>query len=368
MASQMAPAELEQTTFDIPDDKATALFRATGTIIKFNGYLALYGDNLEDEAGGDDSLLPNLKENEKMRLLGLEPRQHFTQPPPRYSEATLVKTLEENGVGRPSTYAATLSVIEDRKYVEKLEGRFKPSELGMVVNDLLVDRFPELIDVAFTARMEGELDRIEEGGVEWTKVMSDFYPKFSQDLEAAKKATGGVGVGDIQTDEKCDKCGLPMVIKWGRNGKFMSCSGYPGCKNAKPIPGTEGERTPQVEVPTGEKCEKCGSEMVIKTGRFGPFMACSNYPACKNIKSVPTGIKCPLDGGDIVERRSKRGIFYGCSNYPDCKFTAWSKPINEKCPVCGASYMLKKTAKTGVTTIYCNAEGCGHKREESENP
>jgi DNA topoisomerase-1 len=366
MASQMAPAELEQTTFDIPDDKGAALFRATGTIIKFNGYLALYGDDLEEEAGGDDSLLPDLKENEKLRLMGLEPRQHFTQPPPRYSEATLVKTLEEKGVGRPSTYAAILSVIEDRKYVEKIEGRFKPSELGMVVNDLLVARFPELIDVAFTAKMESDLDRIEEGAVEWTTVMADFYPKFSQDLDAAKKSGGGAGLEDVQTDEKCDKCGSPMVIKWGRNGKFLSCSGYPGCKNAKPIPGSEGARQPQAEVPTGEKCEKCGSDMVIKIGRFGPFMACSNYPACKNIKSVPTGIKCPLDGGDIVERRSKRGIFYGCSNYPDCKFTAWNKPVNEKCPVCGASYMLKKTGRDGTTVVYCNAEGCGHKREESE--
>lgn len=364
MASQMSPAQLDQTTFVVEDDKKSCEFRATGTVIRFDGFMALYTegkDELEEEEG---FTLPGLKEGETLRLLSLRPKQHFTQPPPRYTEATLVKALEEKGIGRPSTYAAILSTIQDRKYVQRIEGRFSPTELGMIVNDYLVEKFTELLDFNFTAKMENQLDSIEEGKMKWVKVISDFFKPFKSHLGDAVKATDDVKPKDIPTEIMCEKCGLPMVIRWGRHGRFLACTGFPKCKTARPLTenGENGQAVEQNVQPTDEKCEKCGSPMVIKTGRFGKFLACSKYPECKSARPLSTGIKCPADGGDIVERRSKRGkLFWSCSNYPKCKFASWYKPVRRQCPKCGADFLYEKRNKAGDITLFCHKKECGHK-------
>jgi len=378
ISSQMAPAQLEQTSFIIvnrgasgvkEDDKTVYEFRASGTVVRFEGFMALYTegkDEIEEENG---LTLPVLKEGEILKLLDLQSKQHFTQPPPRYTEATLVKALEEKGIGRPSTYAAILSTVQDRKYVQKAEGRFSPTELGVVVNNYLVERFPELIDVDFTAKMEDELDHIEDGKMKWIEVVTDFYKPFSSELSSAIKATDRVKPEDIPTEHVCEKCGLPMVIRWGRHGRFLACTGYPKCKNTKPIEQEGADRRPgseeKISQLTDEKCEKCGSPMVIKSGRFGKFLACSQYPECKNTRPLSTGIKCPKDGGDIVERRSKRGKqFWSCSNYPGCKFASWYKPVAKKCPECGTDFLLEKRSKAGDVTYFCHNKECGYKETE----
>jgi|Deesub1362A_J573_1020465.scaffolds.fasta_scaffold00165_4 DNA topoisomerase-1 len=362
IASQMKPAELEQTTLEIScrTETGSSVFRASGSVVKFPGFTALYTETL-DEIAEEEGLLPPLKQGEILKVIGIEPRQHFTQPPPRYTEATLVKTLEEKGIGRPSTYATILSTITERKYVQKEQGRFVPTELGIVVNDYLVERFPELLDVGFTAKMEDELDRIETGKFKWVKVVRDFYKPFSHDLSEAAQAIGKIRPKDIPTDSVCDKCGSPMVIRWGRHGRFIACSSYPKCKNTKPLEGEKPEAKPE---PTEEKCEKCGAPMLLRTGRFGKFLACSRYPECKNTKPIPTGVKCPEDGGDIIERRSKKGkAFWSCSNYPDCKFASWYRPIPEKCPNCGADFLLIKKDRAGTLIKFCRNKECGHKEE-----
>lgn len=360
IASQCAPAQLEQTTFTIT--AKDAVFRASGTVVKFNGFMAVYTETVDEITEEEGGILPRLKEGEKLKLLSLKETQHFTQPPPRYTEASLVKTLEEKGIGRPSTYATIMSTIVDRKYVQKTDGRFSPTELGMVVNDLLTERFPELIDIGFTAKMEKELDEVEDGKLKWVKVIKDFYKPFSKDLEEAEKTLGKVRPADIPTDEACEKCGAPMVIKWGRHGRFLACTGYPECKTTRPLE--------QKDETTTEVCEKCGAQMVIKTGRFGKFLACSRYPECKNTKPLSTGVKCPLDNGDLIERRSKRGkVFFSCSNYPKCKFATWHRPIPEPCPKCGAKFLLEKQDKAGNIVRFCHDKTCGFKAEikSSEN-
>lgn len=361
IASQMAPARLEQTTFIIgikgEDNEGTEL-RASGTIVRFDGFMALYTeekDEIEEEEG---SLLPPLKEGEELKIEEVKPTQHFTQPPPRYTEATLVKALEEKGIGRPSTYATILSTIQERKYVHKVDGRFEPTELGILVNDFLVDRFPELIDVGFTSKMEDKLDRIEEGRMGWVKVVKDFYKPFSHDLMEAAKIIGKIKPADIQTEIICEKCGLPMVIRWGRHGRFMACSGYPSCKNTKPI----GDNGDNKEIVTDQACSECGAPLVIRSGRFGKFLSCFRYPECKFTKPLSTGIKCPVDGGEIIERKTKKGrLFWSCSNYPNCKFATWYKPISERCPSCGADFLLEKTEKDGQVIHFCHRKECNHK-------
>ncbi|HWR59291.1 MAG TPA: type I DNA topoisomerase, partial [Thermodesulfovibrionales bacterium] len=359
IASQMSPARLEQTTFIVEDREKEVEIRATGTVVRFDGFMALYTeskDEIEEEEGG---ILPPLKAGDALKLLSVKPQQHFTQPPPRYTEATLVKTLEEKGIGRPSTYATILSTIQDRKYVNKTEGRFSPSELGVVVNDLLVEKFPDLMDIGFTAKMEDELDGVEEGKMKWVKAVNDFYKPFNRDLSEATKTLGKVKPADIPTDVTCEKCGMPMVIKWGRHGRFMACSGYPDCKNTRPL---EGKEQQPAAVATDEKCEACGSPMVLKSGRFGKFLACSRYPECKTTKPLSTGIKCPEDGGYIVERRTRKGkSFWSCGNYPKCKFASWNKPFAAKCPKCGADFLFQKRDKSGETIVFCHKKECGYK-------
>ncbi|MBM4128696.1 MAG: type I DNA topoisomerase [Nitrospira sp.] len=379
ISSQMAPAQLEQTIFTINNPPIPPLekggeggfeyeFRATGTVVRFDGFMAVYTegkDEFEEENGG---MLPVLKEGEKLRLVTIQPKQHFTQPPPRYTEAALIKTLEEKGIGRPSTYATILSTIQERKYVHKTEGRFSPTELGTVVNDFLVEKFPDLIDAGFTAKMEDKLDRIEDGKLKWVKVVKDFYNPFNRDLEEVIKIKGKIKPKDIPTDSTCELCGLPMVIRWGRHGRFLACSGFPKCKNTKPLAAREStgkvskERAPVQQ--TDEICEQCGSPMVIRSGRYGNFLACSRFPECKNTRSLSTGLKCPQDGGDIIGRRSKKGRpYWGCSNYPQCKFFLWYKPIPEKCPVCGAAFLLEKRDRTGASTHFCHDRKCGYRGE-----
>lgn len=366
IASQMAPARLEQTTFIIGVkgqnevvDEGTEL-RASGTVVRFDGFMALYTegkDEIEEEEGG---LLPPLKAGEELKIEEIKPTQHFTQPPPRYTEATLVKALEEKGIGRPSTYATILSTIQDRKYVHKVDGRFEPTELGILVNDFLVERFPELIDVGFTAKMEDELDRIEEGKMKWVKVVKDFYKPFSHDLAEATKMIGKIKPADIPTEIMCEKCGLPMVIRWGRHGRFLACSGYPSCKNAKPID----DNGDKGQVLTDQTCSECGAPLVVKSGRFGKFLACSRYPECKFTKPISTGIKCPLDEGELVERKTRKGkLFWSCSNYPKCKFATWYRPVAEKCPSCGASFLLEKKERNGRIINFCHNKECNYKSE-----
>ncbi len=377
ISSQMSPAQLEQTTFVIGvrgqgsgvREEATE-FRASGTVVSFDGFMKLYTESKEETEDEGEALLPSLKEGEKLKLLEIQPKQHFTQPQPRYSEATLIKTLEEKGIGRPSTYAAILSTIQDRKYVHKDNGKFAPTELGVVVNDLLVDRFSDVLDIGFTASMEDKLDSIEEGKMKWVKVVKDFYKPFSHDLEDAKKTQQRVKPEDIPTDIKCDKCGLPMGIKWGRNGKFLACSGYPECKNTKNFVTEENGNIKVAEEKvetTNEKCPKCDSPMVLKSGRFGKFLACSKYPECKTTKPIATGFKCPEDSGDIIERRSKKGkLFWSCSNFPKCRFASWYKPVLKKCPQCNADFLFEKRLKGGAIILQCHKKDCGYKEEVNQ--
>ncbi len=424
VASQMNPALFDQTTIDIA--AGGYLFRATGSVERFKGFLAVYEEGQDDNKLAEDESeelkhrLPAVEEGERLKLQRLTPEQHFTEPPPRYNEATLVKVLEEKGIGRPSTYATIISVIQNRKYVEKLQGRFYPSELGMVTSDLLVKNFTEIFDVAYTARMEEELDEVEEGKLKWTQALEGFYKKFKKELRAAERGMADLKGEGIATAVKCEKCGKPMVIRLGRNGQFLACtgypecdntsdltpelaekhggaastapevpeqtcekcgkpmgvkrgrfgyflacSGYPECRNTKCIVMGDGQAAAVQDVLLEEKCPDCGSQLTIKHGRYGEFTACSNYPQCKFVKRQTLGIPCPEKdcAGEIVVRRSKRGrTFYGCTRYPHCKFTAWDKPVAEPCPDCGSPVLLEKTTKKSGPVRHCPNEACQYKR------
>ena len=377
LASQMNPAVMDMTGVDIQAGKY--VFRATGSIIKFPGFMAVYTEG-KDEARTDEEAeeastegsanLPPLRAGDLLKQDSLTPRQHFTQPPPRYTEASLVKELEEKGIGRPSTYAAIMSTIVERLYVEKKGSAFGPTELGLIVNDLLVESFPDLFNVTFTAKMEDELDEIEEGKMQWTDTVREFYDPFEKALINAQKGMRNVKREETPTDIECEKCGKMMVIKWGRNGRFLACPGYPECKNTRELPGENGESAPS-QVPavetTDEKCPKCGSPMVIKSGRFGKFMACSAYPGCKTTKPIPLGVKCPKCGGELSERRTKGGkSFYGCSNYPKCDFASWDRPLPRKCPECGGAYLVEKYSKKDGLKIVCPNKECSYKEEPEE--
>lgn len=351
VACQMNPAIFEKTTVDVNGGKYT--FSAEGEVMKFPGFMKIYKEDVEQNGNNkkENAIPLNLTEGLACQLLELTPEQNFTKPPARYTESTLVKELDRLGIGRPSTYAQIVSTILQRKYVERKEQKLFATELGETVNKILVNGFPDLFNVSFTAKMEEKLDKIAHNGTSYEAVMSEFYESFEQDLEKVKGEKDKLKSLIIQeTDEICDKCGRPMVIRWGRNGKFLACSGFPECRNTKPL---KEEKEPQV---TDEICELCGSPMVIKQGRYGSFLACSNYPECKNTKPLTIGVACPKEGcdGQIVERRTKRGrIFYGCSNYPKCDFFSWDKPVNKKCPQCGNSYMVEKNLKTKGHILRC---------------
>lgn len=360
LASQMREALYDVTTVEIEGDGYT--FRASASELVFDGFLKVYQETKEENnEKEEEAKLPLLKEGEALALLKLEPQQHFTKPPARFSEATLIKELEANGIGRPSTYAQIVGTIEERKYVEKEKNRLFPSELGKTVKRILVDNFPELFEIGFTAEMEEELDRIEEGKDDWIEVLKDFYTPFKSILEEAEKKKKEIkNTTQETTEEICDKCGSPMVIKWGKHGRFLACSAFPECKNTKPLKQEDAQ-------PIEEKCELCGSDMVLKNGRFGKFLACSNYPECKYTKPYSLGISCPREGckGFIVERRSKRGkTFYGCSNYPRCNFATWDKPVKEGCPQCGANFLVSKQNKTKGEYLLCLK--CKYEKKSSE--
>ena len=425
VASQMRPAIFDTTSADITAGRFT--FRASGQHMTFAGFMRVYVEGQDEtqqdearQAEGEESeerSLPELAEGQTLDCRGVESLQHFTQPPPRFTEATLVKELEEEGIGRPSTYAAILSVIQNRDYVVKAEGKFRPTELGEIVVDLLVESFPRILDPGFTAQMETKLDEIEEGTADWLEAMHEFYGAFARWLEHAKKKMKNVKAMEEPTDQVCEKCGRTMVIKWGRFGKFLACSGYPECKSTKELPGNgnggpdasgngngesvagEGQAcencgkpmvlkrgrfgpflacsgypecrtvvkiakapTPPPE-PTDQVCETCGAPMVIRTGRFGRFYSCSTYPKCKNVKPIPIGVNCPQCGAPLTARRTKRGrTFYGCTAYPACDFTTWNRPVPEACPECSAPFLVEKRSKAGVT-LACIKDGCDYSRD-----
>ena len=305
--------------------------------------------------------MPALEEGEVLTLLGLDPKQHFTQPPPRFTEASLIKSLEELGIGRPSTYASILgTIINDRGYVHRERRTLSPTELGMAVTDKLIPYFQDIMNVEFTAQMEDNLDKIEEGERKWVDTVREFYEPFKRDLARAKREMTSEKIGE-PTGEKCPECGSELLEKRGRFGKFMACSTYPDCKYTRNIDGS----TRAEDEPTNEICPTCGKPMVIKHGRFGKFIACSGYPDCKTTKPVTLGIPCPESGcaGQIVERRSRRGrTFFGCSAYPNCKFVVWQRPIAEPCPKCGAAFVTERALKSRLVRR-CVKAGCDFELE-----
>jgi DNA topoisomerase-1 len=357
VACQMSAAVFEQTTVDITGGRF--LFRATDSVPQFRGFLQVYDDVQDDtERTADDdpvSKLPaGLAEGKEADLRNLVPRQHFTKPPPRFTESSLVKELEAQGIGRPSTYALIVDTIQARKYVEQRERRLTPTQLGIAVNKILTQHFPHLFNVSFTARMEEELDTIASGRQSYRQVMEDFYHPFIRDVEGVDKKSAAIKKSlQEPTDELCEVCGRPMIIKWGRNGRFMACSGYPACKTTKPLP----EEQAAIALMSGIKCDLCGGDMVVKGGRFGAFLGCANYPACKNTRPLSIGVKCPKCGdGDIIERKTKRKRnFYGCSRYPDCDFASWDKPVGQACETCGSPYMVVKYNQSRGEYLSCPA-------------
>ena len=381
IASQMVPALFDQTAFEIPVREA--VFRATGQQIKFDGFMKIYiegrdepapqangadQDGDEDESRENDGVLPDLQKGEALKLLSMDPRQHFTQPPPRYTQASLIKELDEKGIGRPSTYATIISNILDREYVVQDDRRsLAATELGFLVTDLLVESFPDILNVEFTAGMENELDKIEEGKEAWTKAMKRFYTPFSRDLKKAAKEMRDVKRQEVPTDIACEKCGAMMVVKWGRNGEFLACPRYPECKNTKNFKRNDkGELHVAKEEEVNETCEQCGRPMQLRWGKYGKFLGCSGYPECTNIrpleKPVDLGIKCPeCKEGNLVERKSRRGkVFYGCDRYPECKFALWDRPVAGPCPNCNDPILVEKVTKRAGRTRRCRQKECGY--------
>jgi len=350
VSSQMRPAIYDQTAFDI--QVGEGVFRANGQQLKFDGFMKLYIEGKDDEDEEKESTLPDLQAGENLTLHSLEPRQHFTQPPPRFSQASLIKELDEKGIGRPSTYAVIVSNILTREYVVQDERRtLAPTELGMLITDLLVECFPDILNVKFTAGMEDNLDKIEAGREDWTKVMKRFYTSFSRDLKKAEAEMRDVKREEIPTEIPCEKCGAMMVVKWGRNGEFLACPKYPECKNTKNFTRDEEGKIKVEDGETGEICEKCGRPLEIRWGKYGRFLGCSGYPECKNMrpltKPVELGISCPSCGeGNLQEKKSRRGkLFYACNRYPDCRFASWDRPVGEPCPKCSAPILLEKVTK-----------------------
>ena len=365
VASQMASAELDTVTADFVS--GGYLFRASGTTVRFPGFIAVYDFSEEDENApvGKSRQLPELNEKEELKRNAVSPRQHFTEPPARFNEASLIEFLKDKGIGRPSTYTPIITTILARGYVEREGKSLRPTPLGEVTTRLMVERFPDIVDYAFTARMEDDLDSIEEKKNSMEDVLGDFYAGFDKALTAAFDSVGGdkVEVPVEETDIVCEKCGARMVIKSGRFGKFAACPNYPTCKNTKPLAkdGTPVENTETAE-PIGVNCEKCGAPMVRRKGRFGEFIACSDYPKCKNTRQISKsiGVKCPLCGSDIVSRHGKnRSFFYSCESYPTCKFVSWDLPVAGTCPDCGKPLYLKK----GKDQLICKEKACGYKKD-----
>jgi DNA topoisomerase-1 len=357
LASQMADARSDATTVNIDaacparaNGEAGRVFnfRATGSVLKFPGFRTLY---LEGRDEGDteenSNSLPELAQGDTLNCNQLAANQHFTQPPPRFTEATLVKAMEERGIGRPSTYAPTIGVLLNRNYVSKENNSLHPTQLGTTVSDLLAQFFTDIMNPDFTAQMEEKLDEVSQGERDWVPMLQEFYAPFAQELLDANENMPRVKPDDEATDEVCENCGLPMVIKTGRFGRFLACTGYPQCRTTRQLKEEGSEAVADVE--TDEVCELCGKPMVLKTGRYGKFIACSSYPACKNTHPMKTGAACPTCGGDLVERGSRRGVFYGCSNYPECKYTSNRRPLPDPCPECQGLMVVNRDGSHACT-------------------
>ncbi len=361
LASQSTPAQFDTVNATI--NAGQYGFRVNGKTLVFDGYQRIYGvvsAKEKDDESNETAKLPVLEEGMPLKMIDIKSEQKFTKPPARYTESTLIKNMEEHGIGRPSTYATILSTLYKRTYIVKDGKALMPTDLGIVVTDYLEKYFENIVDTEFTANMEEQLDSIEEKGLDWHEVIKDFYAPFQQKLLSALNSTERVEVGDEVSDIQCEKCGAMMVYKTGRFGKYLACPNYPECKNTKSLNDTE------PHVVTDIICEKCGGHMIEKTGRFGKYLACENYPECRNTKSINKVVgKCPECGGDVVERKSKKGnLFYGCVNYPDCQFINWDIPTGEKCPECG-QYLVKKPQKDDKVLIKCSNKECSYKREET---
>ena len=366
LASQMTDALFDSTRVDINAKCAKSdneyLFRATGSVMKFAGFRTIYMEGSDDNSAADENTppLPELADGDALDCLKVTPEQHFTQPPPRFTDATLIRALEEQGIGRPSTYAPIISTIMDRDYVRKDRGRFVPTKLGLVVTDFLTPNFPDVMNIGFTARMEERLDDIAGGELQWEPMLKDFYAPFDESVEKTMKEAERVPRESLEeeTGESCEQCGNVMVIKSGRYGPFIACRGYPECKNTKPVESPEERAIRElVSEDVDEYCEKCERPMAVRTGRNGRFLACTGYPECKNAKPLPVGVDCPDCGNDLVERKQKGRngrIFYSCSNYPECKFAA--NPLPQPCPDCGK---LLVTRGRGRRNARCLDEACG---------
>jgi DNA topoisomerase-1 len=358
VASQMTPAVYDTTTIDLTVGRY--VFHATGSVVLFDGYQAVYQEHREAEEGvslSDLAPVPVLEVGDSVRVHAVTPGQHFTEPPPRYSEASLVKELERLGIGRPSTYASIISTLRNRDYVTVKDRRFFPTELGETVSKVMVSRFPDIFNVAFTSEMEDELDKVEDGALAWRKVLENFYGPFARALESVDTAALIREAHDVEDIEKtpCPECGGKLTVKGGRFGPFIACTRYPECRYTKPL-----KRHKAPDRPTDQKCPTCGSPMVIKTGRYGEFLACTAYPQCKTTRPIPLGVKCPTCGtGDLAERRTKRGrTFFGCSRYPECTFSTWHRPVPERCPECG--YVGVEQRATKARGNYRRCLKCAH--------
>jgi len=355
IATQMSSAVVEETEFQI--EASRYLFMAKGEVMKFDGYLVLY-----PKQDKEDNILPKVSEGENLKLLDIESKQNFTQPPPRYTEGSLVKELEAKGIGRPSTYAPIISTLQGRVYVFKEKGRFIPTDLGLFVTEYMIKNFPDLMEFAFTARLEAELDLISEGKQEWLAYLKSYYSLLEKDLKEAMKGES-IKKNGIPVEENCPECGKPLVIKEGKYGRFRACSGYPECRFKESMVKKEVKALE-------ETCPECGSQLVMRRGKYGAFVACSNYPKCKYIKKEKkdTGIRCPLEcGGTLIRRKTRKGkIFYGCSEFPKCKFATWDEPVSQACPECGRHFLLKRNMLKGGSYLYCSDEKCSYKETVSE--
>jgi DNA topoisomerase-1 len=379
VASQMSPALYDQTSVDI--EAAGGRFRASGQVLRFAGFLRVYEEGRDAPDENDESgLLPDLEEDQALALDALAASQHFTQPPPRFTQATLIRELEEKGIGRPSTYATIMSTIIGREYVRQDEQRrLVPTELGTLVTDLLVESFPDILNAEFTADLENRLDDVEEGKSGWLDATRTFYTPFRADLDRAKIEMRDVKREVVETELPCPNCGKRLVIKWGRNGEFAACPAYPECRfTANFSRKDDGSIELETAETTDEVCEKCGSPMAYKFSKFGRFLGCSAYPECKNVKSankaVPTGVACAKDlggcgEGELVQKVSRRGkIFFSCDQYPTCKYALWDKPVLIPCPECEAPYVVEKTTKRAGTVRRCVREGCTYSETIDEGP
>ncbi len=370
VACQMTPALINQTTVDI--GAGDYLLRTTGSVIAFPGFLTLYEEGKDEaEDGKSEERLPDLAQGQALDLLKIEPRQHFTQPPPRFTEATLIKTLEDLGIGRPSTYATIISTVLEREYILRTKQRLMPTELGMIINRLVSANFPDIVDTKFTANMEKDLDEVEHGGRRFKNLLNDFYGPFVKSLESARTGMANFKAAGWPTDLECPRCSKPLTIRLSRsNGAFLACSGYPSCSFTSDYERDEKGRIKPVEAKepeeTGEVCEKCGKPMALKRGRFGVFLACTGYPACKNTRTPSTGIHCPREGcgGELVSRMGKRGRFYGCNKYPECKMIFQGEPVRQSCPACNAPVLFRKGSKTGSSTLFCINPSCKFTKKE----